>query len=486
VVTEALRVRPGRSPVNVSGLATWVIGVLAVVALAAIVVLAGPTWLIAGAIAATIVVFALVLLAPQAVVPAAWVLVVFVGVARKILAGPSGHTANDPLIAAPYALLVPLLFARMWWGSRYRGHIWLAVAFAVVVFVSFVVVLLQGDTSFVTIRAAVEQIVAPLCAVVLVHPSMRGSIRATLIAVRISALVAAVYGIYQYVSPPRWDLRFITNVVVDQGVNAFGKAEPGQFRLFGPTQAPLAFSIVLSLGIVCWAFWEGRLSTRLVAIAVMAVPLLLTSVRTSVFALAVTLPVVALVHYRRRAVVPLVVIIAALAAIPTILSVIAPDLVNRFSVATLGSDTSLNSRVRLLNSGWSSILGFGGGPGASDRGSRVTDNGYLAAFIDFGTLGGVLLILLLLAALYAAVQYALRSGSATRGLPLAIVLVYVLAEASAPVVQGQSGLIFWVVLALLGVDVVRHRGGRDVGDAEHGLPHWQAAGHDAAPAALSR
>jgi hypothetical protein len=486
VVTEALRARPRRSPVNVSALATWVIGVLAVVALAAIAVLAGPTWAIAGAIAATIVVFALVLLAPEAVVPAAWVLVVFVGVARKILAGPSGHTTNDPLIAAPYALLVPLLFARMWWGSRYRGHIWLAVAFAVLVFVSFVVALLQGNTSFVTIRAAVEQIVAPLCAVVLVHPSMRGSIRATLVAVRISALLAAIYGIYQYVAPPRWDLRFIANVVVDQGVQSFGQAARGQFRLFGPTQAPLAFSIVLSLGIVCWAFWEGRLSVRLLAIAVMTVPLLLTSVRTSVFALALTLPVVALVHYRRRAVVPLVVILAAVAAIPTILSVIAPDLINRFSVATLGSDTSFNSRVRLLDTASSSILGFGGGPGASNRGSRVTDNGYLAAFIDFGTLGGVLLILLLLAALYAAVQYALRSGSATRGLPLAIVLVYVLAEASAPVVQSQQGLIFWVVLALLGVDVVRHRGVRNIGDAERAVLPWPPAAPEPAPAVLAR
>jgi O-antigen ligase len=168
------------------------------------------------------------------------------------------------------------------------------------------------------------------------------------------------------------------------------------------------------------------------------------------------------VHYRRRAIVPLIVIVAVVAAVPTILGVIDPALVNRFSVAALGSgsDTSLNSRVHLLDTSQGSIFGFGGGPGASDRGSKVTDNGYLAEFIDFGTVGGVLLILLLLAALVAAVRYALRSGSATRAVPLAIVLVYVLAEASAPVVQGQQGLIFWVVLALLGADLGhRHRGG---------------------------
>jgi hypothetical protein len=467
VVTEALRVRPRRPPGNVAALATWVIGVLAVLAVATVVVVAGPSWPIAGAIAATIVVLGLVVLAPEAVIPLAWVLVVFVGVARKILAGPAGHIENDPLVAAPYALLVPLLFARLWWGSRYRGHLWLSIAFAAFVFGSYVLVLLQGSASFVTTRAAGEQIVAPLCAIVLVHPSMRGSIRATFVAVRYSALVAAVYGIWQYVAPPRWDMRFLANAVVDQGIQAFGQPVPGQFRLFGPMNAPLAFSIVLSLGIVCWAFWSGSIWIRLAAIAVMAVPLLLTSVRTSVFALAITLPVAALVHYRRRAVLPLVVIIAAVAAIPTILSVIDPELVQRFSVAALGSDTSFNARLRLLDTANRSILGFGGGPGASNRGSRVTDNGYLAAFIDFGTIGGILLILLLLAALAAAVRHALRSGSATRGLPLAIVLIYVLAEASAPVVQSQQGLIFWVVLALLGLDEAgRHRGARDAAPAE--------------------
>ena len=484
MVMDAVRLRGRRPAPAATAVLGWLVGVVGVVGGAAVLVATRPSWLIVGGLVAAIGIVLLVLLVPAAVVPTAWVLVVFIGVLRKILAGSAGHVSNDPLIAAPYALLLPLLVARFWWGTRYRLHLWLAAAFAAVVFGAFLIVLVQGTSSFGALRATVEQIAAPLCALALVHPKLRGSLRATVVTVRITAVLAALYGIVQYVAPPRWDMRWLENVVLEQGVQSFGQPIPGQFRLFGPLNAPLAFAVVLSVGIICWVFWSGRLWIKLAAIAVIAVPLLLTSVRTSVFALALTLPIAALVHYRKRAVVPLVAIIAAVAAIPTVLSVLAPDLVTRFSVATLGTDTSLNSRVRLLDTSTGSIFGFGGGPGASSNGSIVTDNGYLAAFIDFGTLGGTLFLCLVLVALGVALRFALRSDTAVRGLPLALVLLYALEETSAPVIQSQQGLIFWVTLALLGVAALPgHPDGSAGADGSDGATVERGSAQRSLPAA---
>jgi O-antigen ligase len=253
------------------------------------------------------------------------------------------------------------------------------------------------------------------------------------------------------VSPAPWDMRWLQTVVLEQGIQSFGTPEPQQFRLFGPFTSPLAFALVLSVGIVCWAFSDARLWWRIAAIATMVVPLLLTQVRTSVFALALTLPIVALLHYRQRAVVPLVLIAGAVAAIPIILEAVSPGIVNRFSLSDINADTSYNSRLHLLDTNVESVFGMGGGPGASARGSIVTDNGYLATFIEFGLLGGALFLVLLIVALLRAGDVALRGqATAERALPLALVLLFLLSEASAPVIQGEQSLVFWVALASIG------------------------------------
>lgn len=443
--------RPDRGTVLLTAAGVLLLPVITIVAASL-----RPSWTMLVLVLAGFAGAALVVLLPQAAVPAAWVLVVFIGLVRRLVAGPSAHVDNDPLIAAPYVVLVPLLVARLWWRSRYRIHLWLALGFAVLVSVSFLVVVIHGDADFGVLRAAVTNATAPLCALALTHPALRGSLRATFATVRYTAVAAAAYGIVQYVAPPRWDLQWLQSVV-SSGVQTFGQPAPGQFRLFGPMSAPLAFALVLSVGIACWAFSREPLWVRLPAIVVMTIPLLLTSVRTSVFALVIALPVAVALHYRQRAVVPLVAIIAAVGAIPAVLELIAPDLVTRFSTTSLSTDTSYNARLRLLDSVSAGQFGLGGGPGASVRGSIGTDNGYLAAFIDYGILGGVLLIGIVLAALVVAVRYAVSVQGLGRGLPLVIVLLYALSEASAPVLQGQQGLVFWVVLGLLGAETIRGR-----------------------------
>ncbi|MDH2443035.1 hypothetical protein QDR37_03650 [Amnibacterium sp. CER49] len=482
-----LRRRPGLDGLDLRTAAVWAAGIVAVPALVLAAATTRPSLVLVGLIVAGAVAVVLVATVPAAVVPTAWTLIVFIGLVRKITAGSAGHVTNDPLIAAPYLLLVPLLFARFWWQPRYRAHLWIALVVAVDVAASFVVVLLQGDSSLGTVRAFVEEAVAPLCALVLVHPALRGSIRATLTTVRITTLLAGIYGIWQYVSPPRWDLTWLQSVV-SQGVQTFGVPVPQQFRLFGPLSSPLSYALVLAVGIACWAFSSGRLLPRLAAIAVMALPLLLTAVRTSVFALVIALPIAAIIRYRQRAIVPLVVILAGVAAIPTVLAGIDPNLVNRFSVTGLSQDTSYNARLQLLSNSGDAVYSWGGGPGSSSSGSLVTDNGYLSQFIDYGLLGGVLLIVLVVAALVASVRFALRSTSPARGLPLVLVLVYGLSETSAPVIQGQQGLVFWVTLAILGADVAVRHGGTPDDDLLTRRPrrgrHAQQAGPaEAAPAA---
>lgn len=446
--------RPARLTGNGSVVLLWVLGVLAVPALVLVAVAARPSLTIVAIALVGVVALVLVLTAPAAVIPTAWVLIVFVGVVRKLLAGSAGRVENDPLIALPFVLLLPFLVSRIWWIGRYRIHLWLCLVLAAVITASLLVVAVAvaAVPDLVTLRAFIQEVVPPLVAVALMHPALRESVRTTMTTVRLTTVAAAVYGLVQFVSPAPWDLRWLRNVALDQGIQSFGTPEPQQFRLFGPFMSPLAFALVLSIGIVCWAFSDTRLWWRIAAIAVLVVPLLLTQVRTSVFALALTLPVAALLHYRQRAVVPLALIGGGVAAIPIILTAIAPDLVNRFSLSKLNDDVSYNSRLRLLGATTGSIFRMGGGPGSSSSGSIATDNGYLAVFLEFGVIGGFVFLALLVAALGRAVQVALGPAFPDRVLPLAILGLYALSETSAPVMQGEQSLVFWLALAILGTN----------------------------------
>lgn len=449
--------REGPRAALVSG--RWVGVLLTAVALCLVPVIAigaatfRPSLVIVGVVLAGIAGVVLVAIAPGAVVPTAWVLIVFVGVVRRIVAGPAGHLENDPLIALPYALLLPFLVVRPWWVSRYRTHLWLSLLFSVVVALSMLVAAVQAVPDLVTIRAFVEEFAAPLCAVALIHPALRRSLGSMMSTVRMTTLISAVYGIAQFAAPAPWDMRWLRNVVLVQGNQTFGEPLPQQFRLFGTLSSPLAYGVVLSVGIVCWALSDTRLWVRVPVILVLTVPLLLTQVRTSVFALAVALPITMLVQYRQRAVLPLLAIGAALAAIPMVLNALDPRIVNRFSPTDLQSDASYTERVRILLSGTGSIFTFGGGPGASSHGSIPTDNGYLAIFVEFGLIGGLVFLALLAAALILAFRFALTATGPARGLPLALVLLYAFSETSAPVIQSQQGLVFWVTLAVLGTGV---------------------------------
>ena len=96
-----------------------------------------------------------------------------------------------------------------------------------------------------------------------------------------AALVAGTYGLYQFTSPPLWDINWMQRSEME----SIGSPEPFAVRVFGPMHSPGVFSAFL---VIALASWLARpRASGMVAAGVAGVALLLSQVRSAWLALAI-------------------------------------------------------------------------------------------------------------------------------------------------------------------------------------------------------
>ncbi|WIE55170.1 hypothetical protein [Curtobacterium sp. MCBD17_003] len=429
----------------------WLLGALAT---AALVVVACEVGLglkyvlvaIAGSFA-----FVLIYVRPSTAIPFSIWALFFVSVFRRVLGGADGYTPNDPLILVPTVVLLPLILRRLGSSRKLRTSAKFQVVLTLVALITTVLGLMQGAQA-TTVALGFVQFVIPMLAVLVLGPQeLTLSFRRAIGHIRTAGVLAAAYGYVQYFAPPRWDLSWLSSRA--SVVSSFGVAAKGEFRLFGTSSSPLGYATLLALVICCWLLVRGKAPWWVsgLVVAFVAVPLLLTSVRTSVFALLMAIMIYALFRKGPLALLVLAPIPVVYAALPLVLGRIDPRLSARFSLTGLHSDTSLEARVHLLSSELlRAVFSLGLGPGGSTDQSTVVDNGYLAAFLDLGLLGGVTFLVAIGWALIKALGAATgRIEDTAYSVAIVLVVLLVVAEASAPTIQGDVGLLFWLSAAFL-------------------------------------
>lgn len=275
--------------------------------------------------------------------------------------------------------------------------------------------------------------------------------------------VLALYGIAQYIVPlAAWDAKWAEG----GALNSLGAPQEGHIRVFSTLNSPFTFAIVLVIGILLGIAAKRRAGGAFLWFLPLLVALALTFVRSAWLALAVGVIVYAASVRGREAgrIVAIVAICIAGLVVVGGSNLTTKAFTERItSLGEPGSDTSVQDRLeitnRLLPAAISQPLGAGvGQTGLSSRLGESTesglvdvDNGYLSLLYQSGPFG----FLMVLAAMIAGVGAAVRALSLAaagerrrRAAILATIVALLVAEASADVLFGVSGAIFWYLCGL--------------------------------------
>jgi hypothetical protein len=403
----------------------------------------------------------------------ALLLVPLLGLVRRITAGPAAYVPADPLVLLPYLLVVPALLPLLAGGPRRERTPGALALGLLLVWALLCAAVGAARAPTLVLPGALFQL-GPLALGCLValggHPRLP---RAVLTSLAVLGPLAAAYALLQYLAPPRWDLAWLTTQ--QEELLSVGRPVPGEFRVWGPTEAPAALALylgaslcVLLAGLVVAERARRRavVVAALVAGAACAAALVLTSVRSVLFVLplAVLVPALLLpaVPARRRlraagavaagGVLLLPVLVGGLQVSRSVLDPSAREPADRLSLGALGDDRSLAERAALLGRFSDAVARpLGLGPGGSFEGAQSVDNGYLAVALELGAVGLALFLLTLGLAVRAAVARLRAPGGPARW-ELAAALVVLLGvgvQVGAPVLQGSFGILFWPLVGAL-------------------------------------
>jgi len=317
-----------------------------------------------------------------------------------------------PLLSLiPAVLVLPSAWSRA--GSAYRqvSRLWfLALGYA------FIVAFVSGSTYSALYSLALFAVPFLLGIVLAASPSEDIAVvyERNVNSILWLAAFTSLYGIYQYISPPPWDVYWAqqANVEAGQGVTAaFNFRIFGTLNLAGALSNFLDFAILLNvprLRLSRW--WIGLLLVPSV------IALILTEVRAEWLALALGVAIFTLLSPKRGAVLVTLGGVAALfvVVVSLLLTVVNSEGANQTvynigkrisTFGALGSDASALSRQGQSDVAISEGLTepIGQGLGASGNSNKLAggtgqgiDNGFVARFYEMGVVGFIVYELALL------------------------------------------------------------------------------------------
>jgi hypothetical protein len=275
-------------------------------------------------------------------------------------------------------------------------------------------------------------------------------------AVLAGVLAVGIYGMYQYVSPPSWDVYWMVN----SDMRSIGRPEPYGVRVFGTLNSPAPFAVLMMGGVLL--LLADRSKLRWPAVACGFVGLLLSSVRAAWGGWVIGLAGYGL-HLRGSGRFRLAVILGALALGVVPLLSIAPvaTLIERRAetFTDLREDASARARMDFHREMAAAVArnpvgtGLGSTGGAvhlnGDEGLTDFDSGALEPFHVLGWMGGLAYAA---AVLWLSATLAVTGtrpgdglGAALGGVALAVLSVNVAFNS----LTGVGGMLFWGALGLL-------------------------------------
>ncbi|NAZ83893.1 hypothetical protein GTR02_18950 [Kineococcus sp. R8] len=422
----------------------------------------GPWRLLVPALVAGIV----LLLRPKPTTAVALALVALplTALLRRLTAGEDAYLPSDPLAVLAVALALPAFVLLRGRGREAPGSGWLAAYLAWLVLTAGLSTsgsLATRVTGFliVAVPAGVGYLVARGWA--------EGSERIALRSLVVLALPLAAYAAAQFFVAPPWDMAWLTSV--RETLDSVGSPVARGFRVWGTMESPLSLAMYLGqavLALLCWMLARrgerggaGRSLFVTATLVVVLLALVLTSVRSVLFALPVLLLMVALLGL-----LPVGRVQALLAAAGVTLAMVVGigslglsatgSTASRYQLSSLGQDQSLLDRAQLLPEFLRAAANpVGTGPGSAGAAQSLTaggkavgiDNGYLSLLQEGGVLRLGLFVVVLGLALAAAVRAARRDPKDAGALfSITVLVFYGILEASSDVVSGTGAFFFWI------------------------------------------
>ncbi len=175
----------------------------------------------------------------------------FVSLVRRLVDDQAGFDSTSPVLITPYlcCLFTGFAFLQYWARPRPRYLGAFLVIGLTILYGAFLAVL-QGAVT----AAAIDFLkwsAGPLFAVYLLarrdqHPQERQVMEQSLVW---AGAFMGLYGVFQYINPPSWDLRWMQGVA-ELGMDSIGRPEPFALRVFSTMNSPGSLGAVMSAGIL--------------------------------------------------------------------------------------------------------------------------------------------------------------------------------------------------------------------------------------------
>ncbi|NAZ87181.1 hypothetical protein, partial [Kineococcus indalonis] len=410
---------------------------------------------------------------------------------RRLTAGEDAYVPSDPLAVLVVLAALPAFFLVRGRPRPAPGSGWLAAYLGWLVVTAGV-----ASAGSLATRVTGFLLVAVPCGIG--YLTARGwaghAAGAVVRSLVVLLLPVSAYGVLQFFLAPRWDMAWLDSV--KETLNSVGQPEARAFRVWGTMESPLSFALYVGLGlmaVLCWLVARRgtgrsglRASFAALVVAVGLTALVLTSVRSVLFALPLLLLGLAMLGLlpvgRVQAVFFAVVIAGGMYVGINVLGLAAEgSSTSRYQVSSLAQDQSVRDRLLLLPRFLAAAANpVGSGPGTAGVAGSLTeggtsngiDNGYLSLLQEGGVVRLVLFLVVLGTALAAAVRTARRSPRDPSALFTVMVLgYYLLLELSSDVSSGAGSLVLWICVgSALGRAAAAPRARRGAARGRHPLP----------------
>ena len=175
----------------------------------------------------------------------------FVSLARRLIDAQAGWDPANPVLLTPYlcCAFTAISFVSYWYRPQPR---YIGPVLVILCCIAYGLLLaIVHERTVAGLADLLKWSVGPLFAVhVLANREQLPQVRRILEAGLVYAGAAiAGYGIYQYISPPSWDVDWV-NGVLDLGMTSVGQPEPFSLRVFSTLNSPGSLGAILSAAII--------------------------------------------------------------------------------------------------------------------------------------------------------------------------------------------------------------------------------------------